>query len=520
AAASTFPVTLGEQSDQIIISETTTVSLTNATLAVSLASGFTPLVTETFTIILNQNAASVISGTFAGLAEGDHITVGTSDLTISYQGGDGNDVTLTPNQAPVGVADAYVTAEDTPLTVITTTGVLTNDSDINGDAITATLETAPSDGVVVLATDGSFVYTPTLNFNGVMSFTYKANDGLLDSAEITVQITVSPTNDAPLAVADSYSTIENTNLVVSDAGTGGDRVANVGLLANDSDPDGTALSAELVSFPVNGFITLNANGTFFYAPETDFVGVDTFTYRAGDGELWSDPAVVTVTVSAEVGPALVFIEGWNLFGFPWQTDTAANALAPFDESYNIAWGFDDASDEWQFFEPALIDTAFEPLNTLSHLQYGEAYWIHITRPITVTGSGVSSLVGREHGANPPMQVYGLAHAAGITLTAKVADEVCAEGVSAEINGNNLFNLILPAACEGTVTLHTGNGYQTITWDNTHSLEIDLVSVPTAVETSGQVAVNGQSWHVVALLALVMLTGISASTFKRDKGHFW
>ncbi len=102
------------------------------------------------------------------------------------------------NLAPIANDDTYATDEDVPLTV-TAAGVLTNDSDPDGDAIHASLATGPASGTVSLNADGSFTYTPNLGFNGTDSFTYIANDGALDSAPATVAITVNPVNDAPIA---------------------------------------------------------------------------------------------------------------------------------------------------------------------------------------------------------------------------------------------------------------------------------------------------------------------------------
>jgi len=85
------------------------------------------------------------------------------------------------NQAPVATGDSFGTAEDNPLTV-TARGVLSNDTDANGDTLTAILVGGqPSHGTLTLSTNGGFLYTPAANFNGTDSFTYKANDGKVDS---------------------------------------------------------------------------------------------------------------------------------------------------------------------------------------------------------------------------------------------------------------------------------------------------------------------------------------------------
>src|SRR5439155_26212835 len=91
-------------------------------------------------------------------------------------------ITVTPvNDAPgtsVGIVadDNYTTPEDTTLPV-TAPGVLANDTDVDGDPLTAILVTGPAHGTLNLNNDGSFTYTPALNYNGPDSFTYKANDG-------------------------------------------------------------------------------------------------------------------------------------------------------------------------------------------------------------------------------------------------------------------------------------------------------------------------------------------------------
>jgi hypothetical protein len=217
----------------------------------------------------------------------------------SYNGGEDGFVAkisiVPPNVAPVAVDNAYSTNEDVPLSV-GTPGVLGNDADADGDPLTAILVAGP---MMALAfnfnPDGSFSYTPAANFNGVDSFTYKANDGQADSNVATATITVNSVNDAPIAADDSYSTDEDVTL------------NGASVLANDSDLHGGApnennapLTAQLVSGPANAsFFTLNADGTFTYAPNSDFNGSDSFTYQAFDSlGAASNTATVTITVNA------------------------------------------------------------------------------------------------------------------------------------------------------------------------------------------------------------------------------
>jgi len=188
------------------------------------------------------------------------------------------------NVAPVANDDSVSTDEDTGLTG----NVLANDTDTNGDALTAVKLSDPAHGSVTLNANGSFTYTPAANYNGPDSFTYKANDGTVDSNVATVNITVRAVNDAPSATNESYSTDEDTPLTV----------AAPGVLANDTDIDGDALSAALVAGPARGSVTLNANGSFTYTPAANFNGPDSFTYKANDGGANSSVATVSLTVKA------------------------------------------------------------------------------------------------------------------------------------------------------------------------------------------------------------------------------
>ena len=103
-------------------------------------------------------------------------------------------VSATFTKAPVGSDDAYATDEDVALRV-TAPGVLGNDSDADGDKLTASLVSEPEHGRVELAGDGSFVYTPDKDYNGEDSFTYRASDGALESAETAVALDVAAVED-------------------------------------------------------------------------------------------------------------------------------------------------------------------------------------------------------------------------------------------------------------------------------------------------------------------------------------
>ncbi len=103
-----------------------------------------------------------------------------------------------------------------------------------------------------------------------------------------VVVSTLTTNQSPVAVNDTYSTTLNTALTV----------AAPGVLGNDTDPEGATLSAQLVTGPSHGTITLNSNGSFTYTPLAGYVGSDSFTYRASDGTTNSNTATVTISITS------------------------------------------------------------------------------------------------------------------------------------------------------------------------------------------------------------------------------
>jgi len=186
------------------------------------------------------------------------------------------------NDAPVAVADAY-TVPSGQLTNIPATGVLANDSDIDGDAITAVLGTTTAGGLLALSSDGSFDYTPNAGTT-VDSFTYTASDSLLSSALTTVTITVEA-NIPPLAVADAYAVPAGTTT----------NTPVPGVLGNDSDGDGDALTAVLGATTAGGTLVLNSDGSFDYTPNAGTT-VDSFTYSANDGKENGNTVTVDLTI--------------------------------------------------------------------------------------------------------------------------------------------------------------------------------------------------------------------------------
>ncbi|HYC60233.1 MAG TPA: Ig-like domain-containing protein, partial [Thermoanaerobaculia bacterium] len=199
-------------------------------------------------------------------------------------------ITITPvNDAPVANDDAYTVNEGGTINMAAP-GVLVNDTDPDGPAMNAVLVSGPANAsVFVLNADGSFTYTHNGSETLSDSFTYKANDGSLDSNVATVTITITPVNDAPIAVNDVYGVNEGGTLNVSAPG----------VLGNDTDAENNALTAVLVSGPANATsFALNADGSFTYVHNGSETTTDSFTYKANDGSLDSNVATVTITIAA------------------------------------------------------------------------------------------------------------------------------------------------------------------------------------------------------------------------------
>ena len=190
------------------------------------------------------------------------------------------------NYPPLAVDDAADTPEDTPVTI----SVLGNDSDPDGNTLTVVEVSAPTHGTAAVADTGAVVYTPEPDFHGTDRFTYVVGDGSGLTARATVDVTVLPVNDPPLAGDDAEETPEDTPVTID-------------VLGNDSDVDGDALTVVEVSAPTHGTAVVDT-GAVVYTPEPDFHGTDSFTYVVGDGSGLTARAAVDVTVRPVNDPPL------------------------------------------------------------------------------------------------------------------------------------------------------------------------------------------------------------------------
>jgi len=181
-----------------------------------------------------------------------------------------------PNHAPTATGIQLTTAQDTAAPV-TLAG-----SDVDGDALSYSVLGAPSHGTLS-GTAPSLTYTPAAGYSGADSFTYKVNDGALDSDAATVAITVTPApppNRAPSATALNAFTQQDTPVDVTLSG---------------SDPDGDDLTYAVATAPAHGVLS-GTVPNLTYTPATGYSGPDSFTYTVNDADLTSPAARVSITV--------------------------------------------------------------------------------------------------------------------------------------------------------------------------------------------------------------------------------
>ncbi len=229
--------------------------------------------TFTYTPDANYNGADSFTYTVSDGRGGSD--TGTVDISV-----------VSVNDAPSAENDIHYTDENVPI-IISIADLLSNDSDIDGGTLSVVSFTQGVIGSVVDNGDGTITYTPEPNRWGADRFTYTVSDnqGGSDTAEVIVDITM--VNYRPTAVDDSVSTDEDTGIVITYAS----------LLANDYDVDGDSLGFRWYDQPQNGHIVDDHYGTLTYTPDANFFGTDTFVYYANDGRVFSNPAIVTVTVN-------------------------------------------------------------------------------------------------------------------------------------------------------------------------------------------------------------------------------
>ncbi len=187
-------------------------------------------------------------------------------------------------QAPVAVDDTASVDNGASVAI----DVLGNDQNPEGFALEIVKTSDPAHGTAALRPDGTFLYTHDGSATTSDSFTYKLDDGVMESAPAIVTITITQGNSPPVASDDGYAVERGAVLTV----------AVPGVLGNDTDPDGDTLTAHVVTGPAHGALVLGSDGSFTYTHDGSATTSDSFTYRANDGTADSNTATVTLTVFA------------------------------------------------------------------------------------------------------------------------------------------------------------------------------------------------------------------------------
>ncbi|HCG8168666.1 TPA: tandem-95 repeat protein, partial [Vibrio parahaemolyticus] len=208
---------------------------------------------------------------------------GSETLTFTATDPSGESVSQTVDFTVAPVvdieADSADVVEDTP-TII---NVLGNDTFEGKDKVVSLdAENGPKNGTVIVNNDGTVTYTPNDNYVGKDTFTYVVTSGGV-SESTTVEVNVTPVNDAPVAKDDIATTQEDTAVTID-------------VLSNDTDVDGDKLSIESASVPKEQGTVEVVNGKLVFTPAENFNGDAEITYTVTDGEL-TDEAKVTVTVN-------------------------------------------------------------------------------------------------------------------------------------------------------------------------------------------------------------------------------
>lgn len=201
-------------------------------------------------------------------------------------------ITVTPvNDAPTARNENVGAVLEGGSLILSAASLLSNDSDIDGDAVVLQSVQSNADLILSLNEDGNVVITPRDYFWGSASFDYVIADGSGATATARAFVTVTPVNDAPVANDDLFTLTEAGEPIYEDNPIviGVDR-----LLANDIEYDGDPVEVLSISAATGGTAELLENGTILFTPHANFNGDAGFDYRVSDGQGGFDTARATI----------------------------------------------------------------------------------------------------------------------------------------------------------------------------------------------------------------------------------
>lgn len=247
---------------------------------------------------INQSATTTTHNQFSVSAGGLHSIeiiywdqAGSAKLKLELSDDAGTTYDIL-SSVPNYQVSTFSAVEDTPLS-LSVTSLLGNDTDADGDTLTIQSVQGAVNGTVSLVA-GSVIFTPAANYSGPASFTYTISDGKDGTDTATVNLSVAPVNDAPVAVGD-------TMVVAPDRVTA---IPLATLLANDTDIDRDTLTIVSVQGAVNGSVAISGNNLLF-TPAANFEGAASFTYTVRDPAGATSTATANVTVGSATTPSMV-----------------------------------------------------------------------------------------------------------------------------------------------------------------------------------------------------------------------
>ncbi|WP_188873303.1 Ig-like domain-containing protein, partial [Iodidimonas muriae] len=323
------------------------------------------------------------------------LAVGESrDVTFTYQvdDGKGGSATATATVRVTGTNDAPI-AEAARNSAEEDGGAVSGQlvaSDVDAsDTLSFSLLDGPAEGVVVVNADGSYSFDPADGFQDLgegesrdVTFTYQVDDGNGGTDSATVTITVTGTNDAPIAEAARNSAEEDGSVVSGQ------------LVANDVDASDT-LTFSLLDGPAEGSVVVNADGSYSFDPADGFQDLGegesrdvTFTYQVDDGNGGTDTATVTITVEGANDAPLAFPAAAAAFEDGPAVDGRLFALDA--EGDDLTFSLLDGPAEGSVVVNADGSYSFDPGEDFQDLAPGESRDVFFTYQVDDGNGGIAS----------------------------------------------------------------------------------------------------------------------------------